>query len=152
MKRKLLIFSHTGKRVSPGFFFSTRLFKSIFLFCFPWGSLIIRCPKKVFEHRPPDHSPPSRRSLPTSSSCCYDQSSLLPVPATALPAVLGGQKRSTTKVWKDGGEQNCWRGGEGAHMSEQLKDAQRGRDSSRLMFAEQMERVCESEGGRVDGE
>lgn len=37
-------------------------------------------------------------------------------------------------------------------MSEQLKDAQRGRDSSRLMFAEQMERVCESEGGRVDGE
>lgn len=37
-------------------------------------------------------------------------------------------------------------------MSKQLKDAQRGRDSSQLMFAEQMERVCESEGGRVDGE
>lgn len=37
-------------------------------------------------------------------------------------------------------------------MSEQFKDTQRSRDSSRLMFAEQMERVCESEGGRADGE
>lgn len=121
MERKLFIFPHTGKRVSPGFLFSTRLLKSIFFFRFLWGSLIIRCPKKVFEHQKPDHSPPSRRSLPTSSSCYYDQSSLLPFPAAALPAALGGQKRSTTKVWKDGGEQNCWRGGEGEHMSAQRR-------------------------------
>lgn len=77
---------------------------------------------------------------------------MFPATAAARPPVLGGQKRCTAKVWKDGGEKKCQRGGEEAHMSKQLKDARRGRESSRLMFAEQMEGMCVSEGGRVDGE
>lgn len=132
------------------------------LFSFPLSPLMwFSHPRpKNGEPQLSDRSPLSHRSLPTSSSCYSGQCCPLVLPATAPFPVLEG------KTERDGGMGRYWwigektekkgeskRSREGVHMSKQLKNTRRGRESSRLMFMKQMEWVCEiGEGREGDGE
>ena len=121
-----------------------------------WFFLIQR-PESV-EPQLSDHSPPSHRSLPTSSSCYCGQSSSLVRPATAPFPVLEAVGREGGKRGMERGmglmarqKEKRQRSRDGAHMSKQLKDARRGSGSSRLMFMKQMEWVSEREGEKKGG-